>query len=137
MQSLDTLPLAVAGVGALVLAATIPATLLVRRLRLTTLARIASWCAIAAMILCSTMFIVAMIWGIESNWSDAAKACMAFAWILTVPAGAGAALLIGAAGASDGPGAVKFYFVALGIMGILILGLPALIFILMAAPGRP
>ena len=136
MRSLDTLPLALAGASALVLAATLPATLLVGRLKLTKLARIASWAGIAAMILCSSMFILAMMLGIQSDWSDRSKVLMAIAWILTVPAGAGALVLIGAAAAGEGPGRVRFYFATLGIVGVLTLGLPALIFLLMIGPGH-
>ena len=136
MNSPDALPMTIAGMGALVLAATLPAPLLVRRLKLTRLARIASWVGIASMILCAALFILAMMLGIQSDWSDGSKVLMAIAWILSVPAGAGALVLIGAAAAAEAPGGVRFYFVALGIVGILTLGLPALIFLLMIGPGH-
>lgn len=130
------MPLALAAAAGLLLAATLPATLLLGRLKLTKSARIVAWAGIVSMILCSAMFILAMFSGIQTNWSDLSKMFMMVAWLLTVPAGAGAVVLIGASTSADGPGGVRFYFVTLGIVGILTLGLPALIFLMLIGPGH-
>lgn len=137
MDSLNFVPSVVAGLSAIILVATLPTIFLVRRLGLPRWATIVCHVATASLILCCALFIAAMLWGIESNWAPGAKAWMMMAWLLTLPAGAGSAAFLVAGVAARRGRAVKAYFAILGTLCFMMFGMPALIFFLMAMPGRP
>ena len=131
----DIAALAVAALSAVGLAATARAALLVPRQALPRWAEIGCYVASLAMALCFGLLLAGMIGGVVGNWPERAKMAMALGFFMTIPATAGA-VLFGVAGlVGSGPG--KGCFLALGVGGLLLLGLPALVFAIMLAPGRP
>jgi hypothetical protein len=60
---------------------------------------------------------------------------MIFGLFMAVPAALGSVALVAAGLAGSGP--AKGYFIGVGIAGILLFALPALVITIMALPGRP
>ena len=91
-------------------------------------------CAATIALACLTTA-VAMLAGIASDWSEPAKKAMIVGWVLTVPAVLAAVGL--AFVAMTAPASAQGYLLARAIPASLILGLPALIMVVLAVPGRP
>lgn len=127
--------LAVSALSAVGLAATARAAMLVPRQSLPRWAEIGCYGASGFMALCFGLLLAGMMWGVVGNWPEQAKKVMILGIFMTIPATIGAATFV-VAGLAGG-GSAKGCFLGLGVAGLLLLGLPALVFTIMLAPGRP
>ncbi|HEX8240286.1 MAG TPA: hypothetical protein VF574_11155 [Allosphingosinicella sp.] len=118
--------LAVAALSAVGLAATARAAMLVPGQSLPTWAKAGCYGAAGLMALCFGLLLAGMIWGVAGNWPERAKWLMAVGFFMTIPATAGAAMFLVAGLMAGGPG--KGCFLGLGVAGLLLLGVPALVF---------
>lgn len=125
----------VAGLSAVGLLAIVRAILLVPALKLSGWMKYLCYAAAGFIILCLGLLLLGMVWGLIANWPAPAKSAMMIGWFMAVPAVMGSVVLLVAGIAGSGP--AKGYFIGLGIVGILLLALPALIMAIMAGPGRP
>ena len=126
----------VAGLSAVGLAGATYALSLIPKLALSGFLTAASYGASALIILCCGLFLFAMLWGMQTDWSNPAKTAMLLGAATAVPACAGLVVFI-VAGVAGGNGTVRSYFLGLGIAGLLLLAIPALLFMIMAGPGKP
>jgi hypothetical protein len=128
----------VAGLSAIGLGGTIGAITLTPRLALPSWLNTVTYVAAAAVALCCSLFLFAMLWGQHSNWSNLAKTSMLLGALTSVPAITGLLVMVGAdAVGVDGDPTVRSYFIAFGVAGLLLLAIPALLMTLMTGnPGH-
>jgi hypothetical protein len=126
----------VAGLSAVGLAGALYALQLIPRLRLSAFLTDISYGTSALIILCCGLFLFAMLWGMATDWSNPAKAAMLLGAATAVPAFVGLLAFI-VAGAVGVDGVARSYFLGLGIAGLLLLAIPALVLIVMGLPGKP
>ena len=126
----------VAGMSGVGLAAALYAVQLIPKLGLSSFLTAASYGAAGFIILCCGLFLFAMLWGMQTDWSNPAKTAMMLGAAAAVPACAGLLVFI-VAGASGAGGFARTYFLGFGIVGLVLLAIPALALIVMAMPGKP
>ena len=126
----------VAGLSGVGLAAAVYALQLIPRLGLSSFLNVTSYGAAALMILCCGLFLFAMLWGMQTDWSNPAKTAMLLGAVAAIPACAGLLVFI-FAGAAGTDGFARTYFLGLGVAGLVLLAIPALVLIVMALPGKP
>ena len=126
----------VAGLSAVGLAGAAYALQLIPKLGLSAFLTATSYAASALIILCCGLFLFAMLWGMQSDWSNPAKTAMMLGAVTAVPACAGLLVFI-VAGALGADGFARTYLLGLGIAGLMLLAIPALVLIVTALPGKP
>jgi hypothetical protein len=126
----------VAGLSAAGLTGSLYALQLVPRLGLSGWLTVTCYGAAALIILCFGLFLFAMLWGMQTDWTNPAKTAMLLGAVTAVPASAGLLVLI-VAGAVGTDGAARSYLLGLGLAGLLLLAIPAVVLIVMALPGKP
>ena len=126
----------VAGLSAVGLAGSIYALQLIPRLGLSGFLAATSYGAAALIILCCGLFLFGMLWGMQTDWSNPAKTAMMLGAVTAVPACIGLLVFI-VAGAAGANGLARTYVLGLGVVGLLLLAIPALLLVVMALPGKP
>ena len=126
----------VAALSAVGLAGAIYALQLIPRLSLSGFLSATSYGASALIILCCGLFLFAMLWGMQTDWSNPAKTAMMLGAVTAIPACAGLLVFI-VAGAAGANGFARTFFIGLGVAGLVLLAIPALVLIVMALPGKP
>jgi len=126
----------VAGLSAVGLAGATYALRLIPKLGLSGFLTATSYGASALIILCCGLLLFAMLWGMQTDWTNPAKTAMLLGAVTAVPACVGLLVFI-VAGATGGDGYARTFFLGLGIAGLLLLAIPALVLIVMALPGKP
>ena len=127
----------VAGLSAVGVAGATYALQLIPKLGLSGFLTATSYGAAALIILCCGLFLFAMLWGMQTDWTNPAKTAMLLLGaVAAVPACVGLVVFI-VAGAAGADGIARSYFLGLGIAGLLLLAIPALLLIVMALPGKP
>ena len=137
MEPGDTLARVVGQASALGLVAALPSFPLIPKLGLGRGSTITSYFAAVAIALCFGLLLYAMWAGLRTDWSSSAKAGMFLGAFMTIPAAVGAILFIRAGFAGNASAAVTAYFTILGILCLLLFALPAVVFFVMAMPGKP
>ena len=125
-----------AGLSAIGLAGAIYALQLIPSLNLSGFLTATSYGAAALIILCCGLFLFAMLWGMQNDWSNPAKTAMMLGALTAIPACAGLLVFI-FAGVAGADGFARTYLLGLGAVGLLLLAIPALVLIVTALPGKP
>ena len=137
MEPGNTIARMIAAGGGFALLVVLPTTILIPRLELSRIMTVAAFLSAAAIILCLCLAIFAMLWGLQTDWDDRAKNAIFLAAAVSIPACIGAIVIFVSGILASAGGGARVYVIAVGILGLVLFALPALVFFVMAMPGKP